>query len=99
MISMHCFKNRRILIILNLVGCVGDSVCNSKRSESSSLKFLTLRNFWEMIFVKNFLSNFYVMSQFKSISVGMRSSGLISTSPEKGRIDSFEITLSFQECS
>ena len=47
-----------------------------------------------MIVVKNFLAFFWALSKF---SVGMRSSCLFSTSFESGRIEIFEIALSFQE--
>ena len=55
---MYCFKNCRILIILNLVSCVSYSLCNGERSESSLLEFLALREILAMIFVENFLSYF-----------------------------------------
>ena len=53
---MDCLKNRRILIIVNLVGSVSSSFCNCKRSESSLLKLLALGKVSAMIFVENFLS-------------------------------------------
>ena len=43
MIAVHCFENRRFLLILNLVGCVRYSFRNSKWYESSLLKLLA---FW-----------------------------------------------------
>ena len=53
---MYCFENCRIFVILNLISCVGYSFCYCKGSESSLLKFLTIRKILPMVFVENFLS-------------------------------------------
>ena len=94
---MDRFKNRGVRVILILVGCVSNPFCYCEGYESSLLKSLALEKVLAMTFKKNFLSNFYVIAQFKSISVGMRSICLFSTSLESGRTDAFEIAFSFQE--
>ena len=69
MISVHRHKNRRMLVILILVGFVSYSFCNFERSKSSLLKFLAFGEILAMILVKNFLSYLLMLSQFESISV------------------------------
>ena len=79
---MISFDNCRVFIALDLVGGFGDSLGDSKRSQSSLLKFLATCEVLFVIFIEYLLSYLEMVPQLEEIAVSVRSCCLFSASFE-----------------
>ena len=68
---MNGFNNCRVFIVLDLVGGISDTLGDSKRSESSLLKFFASCEILCVIFIEYFLPYFEVVSQLEAIAIGV----------------------------
>ena len=68
---MNSFESCRVFIVLDLVGGIGDTLGDSKRSKSSSLKFLATCEVLFVIFIEYLLSYLEMVSQLEAIAVSV----------------------------
>ena len=92
---MNSFDNCRVAIVPDLVGGIGDTLGDSKGSESSLLEFLATCEVLFVIFIEYLLSYLEMVSQLEAIAVSVWSGCLFSASFKGWWINLFEVPFPF----